>query len=337
MTQGNSLTLHLENLDLPEKAITRNGLEFDPAADKWRFMTNGGGIYFNIAKFHPFCASELVHSIRKTLVWYLENRSVPYASITFNMLKEFFTTISNGTVLGGLVARVTQADIINYKITLDNLRGWHLSFIRTFFLKMQRLGYPGIEPAASRLLEELTIKGARKGWAVMTMDPEEGPFTNMELRLIQGEVTSAYGKGILTNRDYSLVWLFMALGLRPSQVADLKVGDLEVRKRSYVLNVPRVKQRGQIRRAEFKERKLIDPVGQVLSAWCEQVKSEFSQKVSDPSTLPIFTCNRHSAVAEPGFQYHSDSDILGNRLGTIFKKLSIKSPRTGELSIGFEN
>lgn len=334
MAQASNPVPALDLPGMPSKARTRNGVEFDPATDNWDFLTNAGRVYFKIDKLRPFCTPELVHSFKKTLVWYVENMSLVYASISFESLRDFLAVVSKNSTSDLLLSEISEADIINYKATLDGLREWYLATLRIFFIKMDRLGYPGIKSAASSLLEELTLKGARKGWAVLTMDPEEGPFTNMELRLIQGAVNTAYGEGVLANRSYSLVWLYMALGLRPSQVADLKVADLKVQRlgdsTSYTLNVPRGKQRFQTRRAEFKERELIEPVGQVLFAWCEQVKASFSEMEIDEFTLPIFPCKRVIDNAEPGFEHHSDSVRLAVELERIFKKLAIVSPRTGK-------
>lgn len=135
-----------------------------------------------------------------------------------------------------------------YHAMLDSDKRWYLGSLAGLLKKWYALGHQGVAGSAIAALRELRLKGNQKGVAVSTMDPHDGPFTDIELESIQVALNRAYAAGALSTDDYLLSWLFMLLGQRPAQYALLKLSDftvLEVGDGSltYCLNVPRVKQR----------------------------------------------------------------------------------------------
>lgn len=312
---------------------TRNGTSFDPTSDCWRFLTNSGSKKFHLGKLRRFCSHGLFLEIRQVLTWYLKYRSIAHSFNIYWRLKEFLQKTHDR--LGAHVTTITEDMILNYRVGLDDSTEWYLGTLRGFFLRLSKLGFQGVSPSATKLFEQIVLRGNKKGWAVLTMDEEEGPFTDMELRLIKDSVAESFGNGTLNLRQTSLVFLFMTLGIRSAQAADLKLKDLQIKSEaggdfSYILSVPRVKQRHQKRRMVFKER-LIDPyVGKILQAWCKKVAEDYHDEKIDDRDLPIFPCLRRVAVPDPGFELHSDSKLLRNEIIKIFQILSIISPRTNE-------
>lgn len=327
---GIAETPHIRN----EQRSTRNGTLFNPEADFWRFSTNGGSKYFDMGRLSVLSTQEFALAVRKTLIWFLENRSVPHAHNMYVRHLNFLEAMQPGA--GAPIGCITDTLIVNYQETLDRCNEWYVGSLRVLWRKLTALGYSGISRLAVDLLDESTIKGNQKGWAVLTMDENEGPFTDMELRLIRGAITEAFDQGHISLRRSALTWLYISLGPRSSQVSDLKLKDLEKKVGedgvvSYVLQVPRVKQRGQTRRGEFRERALVEQVGQILAAWCRQVEIDYGGKVSDYRDLPMFPCNRTAVIADPGFELHPDSKILREEISSIFNNIAIISPRTCEL------
>lgn len=316
-----------------EKKVTRNGAAFDPTADYWHFSTNGGLKNFDLPRIAALCSFDITEAARKTLTWFLESRSVPHTHNLYNRLIHFLQTMQ--PVSGEAISRITNDMVYNYRERLSDSNEWYLGSLRGFFLKSAALGYPVITTEAADLLTEMTLKGNEKGWAVLTMDEEEGPFTDAEFRLVRRAVTEGLDHGGISLRRCALSWIYVNLGPRSSQVSDLKVKDLEKRrdregKEKYVLMVPRVKQRHQKRRAEFKERELATEFGQILHAWCSQVAQDFGQNYGEAGELPMFPCHRRTAKADPGFEYHPDSVLLRSELINTFNATGIISPRTGE-------
>lgn len=318
---------------LPESWRARNGHEFRPQDDFWKIPDTTSEHVFNFASLRKSCSREMVQSCKRVLLWYVQSRSLSHATNMFNQFKWF----SNGVCRGGEPLRsVANTDIINYKGSLSKEHQYYLGSLSGFLQKWHELGYSGIDPAAYSLLRSLRIEGNRKGWAVLTMDPAEGPFTQVELQVIHQAVNKAFAEGDIDSREFSLVWLFMATGARPIQIADLKIKDFhalqtESGTAEYILRIPRAKQRGALRRAAFKDRPLIPQVGDVIHAYITQVKIESERCASDMASsddLPIFPIwNKPNS---PGFSHHPDALEVRKEVKELFSKLEVFSHRTGE-------
>jgi len=186
------------------------------------------------------------------------------------------------------------------------------------------------------LLNQLRLRGNFKGEAVLTMDPEKGPFTEIELHGIYGALHDAYSQGQIQTRQYVLTLLYMALGPRNIQLAALKIKDLTVLKArdgstSHLLKVPRAKQRGQNIRDELKTRALDHDIGHLLEVHIENVKEYHREKITDKidaKELPVFP--NWLSLNPAGFDHHCNGKDLYKEIAGIFKKLTVSSERTGQ-------
>ena len=329
-------TLHAisaEVWSLPESWRARNGHEFWPQDDFWKIPDTTREHVFNFASLRKSCSREMVQSCKRVLLWYVQSRSLSHATNMFAQLKGFLNFAGAD---GKLLYSISDVEIVNYKGSLPKEHQYYLGSLSGFLQKWHELGYSGIDPAAYSLLRSLRIEGNRKGWAVLTMDPAEGPFTQVELQVIHQAVNKAFAEGDIDSREFSLVWLFMATGARPIQIADLKIKDFhalqtESGTAEYILRIPRAKQRGALRRAAFKDRPLIPQVGDVIHAYITQVKIESERCASDMASsddLPIFPIwNKPNS---PGFSHHPDALEVRKEVKELFSKLEVFSHRTGE-------
>ena len=130
-----------------------------------------------------------------------------------------------------------------------------------------RLGYPGLEDDALRLLRQVRVRGNRKGEAVLTMDPLKGPLTELEQEALHSALNNAYAEGAVDIENYLLAWLYIFLGQRNIQYAFLKVCDVRLQVDEggaprFSLMVPRAKKPGTAPRERFVERPLIEQFGE---------------------------------------------------------------------------
>lgn len=165
-------------------------------------------------------SGEFIQSLKKVFIWYAENRSSGYLEGLFEKIKHMLPIIQKST---GDISLITSKDIINYKASLNNKNFWYLGAISTFLRKWYELGIPGVSDDAVVLLKQLRIKGVKKGVAVLTMNPIDGPYTDIEVQSIIDAVNTSYDLGKLSLENYVLVHLMLALGARPSQFASVKV------------------------------------------------------------------------------------------------------------------
>lgn len=81
--------------------------------------------------------------------------------------------------------------------------------------------------------------------ALITNDPERGALTDQELHNLHSALNYAHEKRILNQEQYTLAWMVMATGLRPSQIAKMKRSDILINKgpegNELTLKVPLIK------------------------------------------------------------------------------------------------
>lgn len=194
---------------------------------------------------------------------------------------------------------------------------------------------PGLAPDVVTALKKMRLKGTRKGDAVRSLDPRKGPFSDIEFQAIISALNDAFAQGGVSRHDYILVWLFLAIGARPVQLAALKLSDFSVVRASdgssaYILQVPRAKQRGQAPRTEFKPRTLLPEIGDIISEHCEATLCHWRRlRLGDAQAAPFFI-NAQNSDGIPILRFHCTGHELGLKVSRIFNNMHVISERTGE-------
>jgi hypothetical protein len=232
--------------------------------------------------------------------------------------------------------QIAVADILNYASSLKKNEQWYLGNIAGLLKKWSRLNFYGVHADVLLLLKQKRLKGNEKGFAVLTMDVDEGPYTPLEVEAIQCEVNAAYESGEISSHDYVLTWLYILLGQRNAQHAALKVCDVKTAVkdgiRVYSIMMPRCKQGFSDPRHELTERPLIAQFGEILLAYAESVKKRFEDLLEDPSQAPLFPIvDLAKDRGTLGLDFHRAAPAIGIALSAALDSLSIVSERTGLL------
>lgn len=317
--------------ELPDLARTRSGVEFDPRLDKWAYRDATDTVSLDFSKW-PVTDRFLV-SAKLTLLWYAEHLSPAHLSNLYKRLGHYLRIVRDGRIHP--IGEITSADLINYRSTLTSATSWYFGSLSGLLKQWLRLGYPGVTTDAVALLKQLRTQGNRKGEAVLTHDPIQGAFTDIELTSIQSSLDRAYAAGKVDKEGYLLAYLFMLLGQRSVQYAALKVRDVSVTHARdgtpiYTLHIPRAKQRNQLSRAAFKERVLIPQFGDVLVLYSKEVLVAFKELLPDPSDAPLFPVKRRLGGEPDGFEYHRTTNAIAELLERALGGLSVMSERTGQ-------
>jgi integrase len=318
---------------LPALIRTKSGVEIDPRQDVWSYRDNSTSVNLNFRSIEG-TALELIEGIKSVLIWYVENRAADSLCNMFYHISHLCRNLSaNRTEKLSVISAI---DLINYRASLDASNDWYLSSLAGFLKRWYDLSIPGVTADAKALLVQLRLKGNPKGVAVLTMDPNSGPFTDIESQAISSALNDAYAAGSVALDEYLLAWLMMLLGQRPVQYAALKVCDIIVGKAKdgsvcYSLKIPRAKQRhSPISRMEFKDRLLIPQIGELLAQYAIAIQIKFEGVLSDPSQAPLFPQKKAAAIAPVGFEYHLTSIGLSDSIKGVLKKLNVLSERTGK-------
>lgn len=317
---------------LPEMARTRSGVQFDPHAERWSYRDSSDNVSLNFNKFRLVTDSFVVAS-KQTLLWYAENMSQSHLMNLYQRLEHFLRTVTGER--DEPLNEITSRDLVNYRASLRKRDSWYLGSLSGLLQKWHELGYLGVTDDAVALLKQLRIQGNLKGEAVLTMDPEHGPFTDIEVQSIQAGLDKSLSDDQINLESYLIVYLYMLLGQRSVQYAALKVCDVGVSRTRegasvYTLRIPRAKQRGQLTRTEFKDRVLIPQIGGLLVVYANQVRARYAGRLPDPSEAPLFPAKKSRANEPVGFTFHRTSDALADSLERSVNKLNVASERTGQ-------
>ncbi|MFA6902893.1 MAG: site-specific integrase [Gallionellaceae bacterium] len=314
-------------LPLPRTARTRSGIKFSPNATKISFRDGNTRICINF-KLLPDLCPQLELGLRKTILWYFENRAPRTANSGFTR----FLTLARFLASDRRepIQHIGTLDILAFK--MSSKKAEHiLASIRGFLIKWCALSSPGIDQEVAYFLRSIKIRQHPVGVAVATLDSNIGPLTDFEFEAIQSALNNAYAHNQIKTENLLQCYLLMSLGIRPVQLASLKCGDLiepQTPDGDYMLKVPRAKQHGQLARDEFKLRRLTCQIGDPLSTYVASIRAEFSNRIEDTNHAPMFPQRKQVKNAnEPGFKYHAVASTLSGRFRNLFISLQVPSDR----------
>lgn len=315
------------------KGQTKNGVEFDPNEDIWNINDTNRKIKLNFNKLN--FNKKYLFSCKNLFKWYLENHSSRHSENMYKYLKNLCNCISN--TLEKKISKITDIDLINFRGHLGKEREWYLGSLSGFLKKWYELGDSCLTKEAYGYLQEIKLKGNVKGEAVATMDPLRGPFTDIELELIQTAINNSYAKNEINTDDYILIWLFMIYGSRPIQFAQMKLKDIIITKRNdrsneVFINIPRVKNRKDVR-SEFKKRIIPNSFSSLILNYLNEIKTKVKGIFPNVNDAPLFFRNTLIDYDKNNnyiLKYHLTSDQLASKIKNVLNSLKLKSERTGE-------
>lgn len=326
---------HVNNVDsglLPEIAYSRSGVAFNPREGVWKFRDAVNDVRLN---FDDLPISDLLKtSLKKTLLWYMQDRASSSAMSHLGGFRKFCIFVRENT--SSILESIDENALISYRASLPVSKKWQFGVLSTLLRKWVGLNLPGVTEVAAKLLSDLRNPGMQKGKSILNSDPIHGPLNDIEFQMVSSAMKKTYEDKTLQLSDYALLLLVMGLGQRPVQYASLKVCDVcrietEHGLISYLLRMPRAKQRLQLARSQFTNKLLNPELGGYVWAHAEEVRKKYSIFISDVEECPLFPDPLHARHNYlPGFELHQTSQELGAHLTKIANRLRVISPRTGK-------
>jgi len=282
------------------KSVSFNGYEFDIYSNVWELNRNGK-LRVDFLKGFELGIQE---DIRSTLVYFAETKSVGHAANVCREIKEY---LNNG------FKTFTQEGVVAFKAKFSLKKDeYRVAVLRVFLKQLYFLELNAVSDEVFELLSSWRLSGNDKGVAVLSLDAEEGPFSDTEFEAISFGLDNRFAEEVINVEEYALAQLFVATGRRPIQIASLKIGDLRIDSEildasAFILSIPKAKVRGRGFRSVFTDFALIESVGQVLSVHIKGVK-ELATDVA-----------------------HRKTSSITSQLKKVIDKLQITSERTGKL------
>jgi integrase len=223
---------------------------------------------------------------------------------------------------------------------IPSYANWRLHYIRDWYLWCNERGYPQFPENTAEIFEDLVIPGNPTGVAVRTQDPLKGAFDDLEFIALRTKLRTI-GRKVLTDLEYALCWLAIALGCNPLAYALLREEDFKPLKevstdRIYTrLDVPRIKKGDDHYREQFHEKNLNDEVGPAVTRLILANQATRKQKGwPEGCAYPLFPRFSIDEVRAAGqyraFAMHLRSEEISPILQAAVDKLNVVSHRTGE-------
>jgi len=250
---------------LPEIALTRGGLQFNPNDDIWHWTESVFRVHIN------FSTLPLTQPMMQSLKWTLATLARIYSPkslvTTFFNFKHFVLYRKHKEAL----SHITLLEISSYATQLEGKKKAQLGRLNTTLQKWVALGLDCIDSEVATYLQEQRKPGSAKGEPVRTRDPFIGPFSESEYTALYKAVDAAYGSELIPRWAAVLTRLLFACGGRISQYASLKIMDL---KDDGILKLPQVKQGTGHSREVFKDFDISPQTQDITREYISDLKSQ---------------------------------------------------------------
>ncbi|MCL9775101.1 site-specific integrase [Vibrio methylphosphonaticus] len=322
-------------------SMSHNGFEFDYLSSRWTLNRDVTvAVDFLDSFVHP-----LQEDIREALVFYAETSSAKHTANIATHLKLYQTVTGQNNL--------TEQGFASFKNGLPKNEWYKVSVVRGMLRQMRFLGLDKhIDDAVFKLTDKWRLGGNDKGVAVLTLDPETGPFSDLEFEAIGLHAAHRYAEGELRIDEYACLSMFKASGRRATQIASIKCRDFSYSSKytdapMYVVLIPKAKVRGGKFRSKLKPYALVNSVAQVIELHINEqaakVEDALGRKMTleEKGELPLFidvgTIKEVQSMAPNSLMDYLKSELphiktsnLTNKLNSAVKKLKIISERTGE-------
>jgi integrase len=308
-------------------AFASDGTPFDPSADVWSFRTRSRIIVLNFGTLREMAGSCLVQSARRPLRSIVETRNLNTVTSAFQRFRSLLMVSHQRR--NQHVEEIDAEDIAVW-ISLGNAR--YLGQIRVLTNAWQILKSPGFEAEAFAFLDRAREPSKDNYVAVRTWDPGAGPYRPAEDAALKSALDAGFNDGRVRLYQYALVRTLRGIGMRPAQLAAMKVCDLRRDGGRVEMRIPLAKQRGIPERGAFMPWKPITQgLADILFLHIAENVGPLIGPDENLDLAPLFPPRSIRKLApSEDLSEHTDADALAKLHATTFKKLGVISPLTGE-------
>lgn len=244
--------------------------------------------------------------------------------------------------LGMIDLKAIDANAVyQFNVNLGPEKNYKLNSIKKFLTKWKKLGYVGVEISALTMLEKIKVKTNLTGEAVKRRDPNSGPLTEQELKIILESIRKLLKENKIHLFIYCYIILLATTGRRPLQLTSLKAKDLIRTGEGWFLNIPKVKQRKDFR-SEFSLVSIDDCLYEKLTTLVDVNQKHIEDSINQgighiKNELPIFMDSKKSISIQSG-QFldtimatdflHMKNSFISKELDKITTKFNTHSSRT---------
>ncbi len=307
----------------PGKLVARNGCVINTATQIWRLPGTAGVLCLNWANVTT--APDINNTLKAYLAHIIEAKEFGTAKTTFDHLKHVICELLTLNSLEELHPATLEGALEKLR---RNGTAWKFGYVRRWYRWCNDQNIAGFNDETEKCLYQCKISPNSSGHAVMTRDPERGPFSDQEHWLIR--LSLKEGKGSLLDRV--CIGLLLELGSRPLQLILLEEQDFRVTNGFYSLNVPRVKQQ-TVGPHVRKRRRISEQLGQSILSLIKENHEKFGDYGPEMPILCGYRSKTSEEVKTLNLEKipHMTRDSFKNMVVAFARKAGILSPHTGKI------
>lgn len=310
---------------------SRDGYTFYIDDDRWTLSKD---ISIPIFAMDGMLPDKLWVSFRLVLAFYAKTYAPSHPKNLFERCRHYLEATP-------ALEPFSPESLLSYRSQLDSKKEWYLGSLRGLIRKWNALGYSGVPEKALSLLDKWTLKGNEKGFAVQSMCPDTGPFTDIEMSGILDSLTAGFSDGLFSLEETCYAMTLAMTGRRSGQITALKLKDLQFEGEKYFINFPQAKQRGQGWRGSFKKYGIVEDLWVLLQEQAAMVLRLFAKRLHSPvpaesvCELPLFPridkLDRSGNLREQldCDRLHAPNASVSAAMTQVTNKLGVLSERTG--------
>lgn len=319
-----------------ELVRSRSGELIDTRNNSWRLGAEGVVNWDRFTVLHPF----LQDAIREYIRHLIRNNSLIYAFNQHRILRVLTAEplakyIAEEIIREGAVRRTIFErfkEVVRQSVSEDNVGNYSGGFVR-WYLWATDAGFSLFDPDTASDFENLRITGNPKGQAVLSHDEDRGPLREVEMTQLRSALKLAEHNGTLDLEDLALCWLMIAFGTNPRNLILLEEKDyictkLEGGQEVHELRIPRIKKRTAGEREQFRTRRMVPEIGNLVRGLIERNQSRPHIK---GTIRPIFrSVQRRSSLVGTPFEhkaYRRTSQSINIQLRKLGEKLGLTDAR----------
>lgn len=304
-------------------AYTVEREEYYPDDDSWLIPSVGRNFKF---EFSSKTTDVFVYQLKRTTKALLETQNSRSVYAYFSRIKSLIDLI--------------DPNITTNEIDAENVAEWvmrgnyaYVPHIRAFFNASRDIRACVATAEAYEFVDNFKTARNDNNDPVRTWNPVRGPYRPAEDEALKTALDDAFNVEEISLRDYLIIRLFRGTGMRPQQLAWMKVGDIRTSERGTEIRIPQAKQHGVLARGKMLPWKRISAgLANLLTLYIE---TELTPKLTNLSLLeltPLFVRKRTVSInPQRNVDNHATPDNLKSAYKAVFDKLCVISPLTGEV------
>jgi integrase len=322
------LSVGRDDQELPIHVLDVGGFAVDISSSFWRLHDSTFPANVNWNRLEG-CCEDAVRALKWQLIRLIETRSARHTCNTARYIGNFLCAlrdnredIENSVTLKSLIWYLEQLRKKRVEYQFHHIRAWYIA-------STDRL-LQGFDDETAFALSDLRVGGNKKGFAVLSDDPDEGPLTEFEEAALRRALIRDTG----AIQQRASLWLALAFGTNPANLSLLREDDFTVHEfdddtpPAYFLNIPRIKKR-TLPRAEFKVRYVDQPLAVII-----QELLDFNRTFSGgrQGCRPLFRLKEPRPSLKDGpladFAWHYSAGGITGLIADCVRRLGVVSPRT---------